>query len=67
MIEKACEAATRLLTQAQRERSGDFTDITRMHRIHYLSQLKELTEKEPNSLRYKNVLKVKRNYVYDSW
>jgi len=38
-----------------------------MHRIDYLSQLKELSEEEPGSLRYNNVLKVKRNYVYDSW
>jgi len=42
-------------------------DVTRLHRLNYLNNLKQLEQTEPGSMRYNLALKVKRNYVYEAW
>ena len=50
-----------------RNKEDDFTDKTRMFRMHNLVELKRLSQEEPGSLEYELVLKVKRNYNANQW
>ena len=70
MLENAIHSGNKIIAnngQKLRGSQEDFSKISNLFRIYNLNKLKNLSQKDPDSLEYKNVLKIKRNYIYDSY